>query len=140
MSDAFRGSPIVPGLRYHDARAAIDWLCEVFGFEARLIVPGEGESIAHAQLTLGSGMVMLGSVRDDTFGQNLRQPDETETMVTQAPYVVVADADAAYARAVESGVEVLMPIEGQGYGGRAFTCRDPEGHVWSVGTYDPWAE
>ena len=37
-------------------------------------------------------------------------------------------------------VEIVVEIEDASYGGRGFTCRDPEGHVWSVGTYDPWAE
>ena len=139
MSDTFRGSPVVPGLRYHDARTAIDWLCEVFGFEARLIVPGEGESIAHAQLTLGSGMVMVSSVRDDPFGRLLRQPRDADGLVTQSAYLVVEDADAVYARVEQAGTEVLLPIQDEDYGGRVFTCRDLEGHVWSVGSYDPWA-
>ena len=54
-------STIIPTLRYRDAPAAIDWLCKAFGFEALLVVPGENATIAHAQLTFGSGMIMLGS-------------------------------------------------------------------------------
>ena len=57
-----RHPSIIPGLRYADAPAAIEWLCEAFGFEATLVVPGEEEgAIAHAQLVLGNGMIMLGS-------------------------------------------------------------------------------
>jgi uncharacterized glyoxalase superfamily protein PhnB len=33
-----------------------------------------------------------------------------------------------------------MPPEDQDYGGRVYSARDPEGHVWSFGSYDPWAE
>lgn len=134
------GSPVIPGLRYRDAKAAVDWLCRVVGFEARLVVPGEGESIAHAQLTLGRSMIMLGSQRDDEFGRLLRGPQAGEGGVTQGAYIVVPDADAVYERVVASGVEIPLPIEDQDYGGRGFTCRDPEGHVWSIGSYDPWAE
>ena len=55
----------IPGLHYRDAPAAIEWLCNVLGFERQLVVPGEDGTIAHAQLTLGNGMIMLGSTRDD---------------------------------------------------------------------------
>ncbi len=64
---------MIPAIRYRDAVAAIDWLCEAFGFERHLVVPGEGGAIAHAQLAFGNGMVMLGSARDDEFGQ-FQQP------------------------------------------------------------------
>jgi uncharacterized glyoxalase superfamily protein PhnB len=51
-----------PSFRYRDARAAIDWLVEALGFEVGMVVDGEGDrDVAHAQLTLGSGMIMLGS-------------------------------------------------------------------------------
>jgi hypothetical protein len=62
-------STVVPTLRYRDAHRMIGWLCEVFGF-ARHAVYDDGQGgIAHAQLTLGSGMIMLGSARDDEFGR-----------------------------------------------------------------------
>jgi len=60
--------------------------------------------------------------------------------VTQSPYLVVADADAHYAQARSAGAEIIVDIEDQDHGGRAYTCRDPEGHVWNFGTYDPWQE
>ena len=53
-------STIIPTLRYRDAAAAIEWLCLAFGFERHLVVPGDGGTIAHAQLTFGRGMIMLG--------------------------------------------------------------------------------
>jgi len=49
------------------------------------------------------------------------------------------NADAVYARAKEAGAEMLFDIETKPYGGRGFTCRDLEGRIWNVGTYDPWA-
>src|SRR5690606_35914951 len=58
---------IIPTMRYHDAPAAIDWLCRAFGFSKQMVVPGDHGTIAHAQLTLGDGMIMLGSARDDAF-------------------------------------------------------------------------
>jgi hypothetical protein len=69
-------STVIPCMRYKDVPAAIDWLCDTFGFEKQLIVPGEGNEIAHAQLRHGNGMIMLGSVTDTEFGQLMKQPDE----------------------------------------------------------------
>jgi uncharacterized glyoxalase superfamily protein PhnB len=58
----FRSS-VIPGHRYRNAPAAIDWLCNVFGFERHAVYEGELGTIAHAELTLGGGMVMLGSAK-----------------------------------------------------------------------------
>jgi uncharacterized glyoxalase superfamily protein PhnB len=132
-------STIVPAMRYRDAPAAIAWLCDAFGFTRHLVVPGPEGTIAHAQLTLGSGMIMLGSVADTPYGKNMRQPDEIGGAETQTAYVVVADVDAHYARAKAAGAEIVIDIKDEDYGGRGYTCRDLEGHIWSFGSYDPWA-
>jgi uncharacterized glyoxalase superfamily protein PhnB len=132
------GANIIPTMRYRDAAAAIDWLCRAFGFERHLVVPDEHGGIAHAQLTLGEGMIMLGSARDDAFGKLQRTPGDVGGVGTQSPYVVVPDADAHHARAVAAGATVVYPLTDEDYGGRGYSCRDPEGHLWSFGTYDPW--
>jgi uncharacterized glyoxalase superfamily protein PhnB len=129
---------IIPTLRYQDAAAEIAWLCEAFGFERHLVVPGEGGSIVHAQLTFANSMIMLGSVRDDGFGQLQKSPRQVGGVGTQSPYVIVPDADAHYARAVAKGAVIVMPLKDEDYGGRGYSCRDPEGHLWNFGTYDPW--
>jgi uncharacterized glyoxalase superfamily protein PhnB len=131
-------STIIPAMRYRNAPAAIEWLCRAFGFEKQLVVPGENGTIAHAQLTLGSGMMMLGSIRDNDFSKLIKQPDELAGVETQCPYVVVKDADAHYARAVAAGAKIVREIEDASYGGRGYTCHDLEGHLWSFGSYDPW--
>src|SRR5688500_2576963 len=89
---------VIPALRYRDAPAAIEWLCEAFGFEKHLVVSDDQGGIAHAQLSFGNGMIMLGSVRKSEFGDMMKQPDEIGGAETQSPYLVVADADAAYAK------------------------------------------
>ena len=129
---------IIPCLRYRDAPAAIEWLCQTFGFEKLLIVPNPDGSIAHSQLRFGNGMIMVGSVRDDEFGQITKQPDEIGRADTQSPYIIVEDADVVYERVKAAGAEIVMEIKDQDHGGRFFSCRDPEGHAWNVGTYDPW--
>jgi len=130
-------STVVPCLRYRDAHAAIKWLCDTFGFTPQLVVPNDDATVAHAQLTFGNGMIMLSSVFDTEFGRLMKQPIEVGQFVTQSTYLVVNDADHVYSRVLESGAEVLLEIKDEDYGGRGFTCRDPEGHIWSIGTYDP---
>ena len=131
-------STLIPCLRYRDAPAAIEWLCDTFGFERRLVVPGDGGTIAHAQLGFGGGMIMLGSVTPSEFGRLMKQPDEIGGAETQCAYLVVPDADAVYAKAKAAGARIAIEIRDEDYGGRGFSCYDPEGHLWNVGTYDPW--
>ena len=122
------------------APAALEWLCKAFGFEKHLVIPGENGIIAHAQLTFGNGMIMLGSVKEDAFGCLMKQPDEIGGAETRRAYIIVADADAHYARAKAAGAEIVIEIKDEDYGGRGYTCRDPEGHIWNFGTYNPWQE
>ena len=128
---------VIPCMRYRDAPAAIEWLCDTFGFETQLVVPNEDGTIAHAQLTFGNGMIMLGSAFDTEYGRLLKQPSEIGDFVTQSSYLVVNNADLVYGRVLEGGGKILLDIKDEEYGGRGFTCRDPEGHIWSIGTYDP---
>ena len=133
------GSTVIPCLRYRDARAAIAWLCEVFGFERHLVVDGEDGAVVHAEVSFGNGMIMLGSVRPDTgYGALLAQPDDIGGRQTQTIYLTVNDADAVHERALRAGAQIVIALVDEDYGGRGFTCRDLEGHVWSIGTYDPW--
>jgi uncharacterized glyoxalase superfamily protein PhnB len=134
-------SSAIPCLRYRDAPAAIEWLCRVFGFEKHLIVPLEGGRIAHAQLVHGAGMIMLGSTsQENAYGELVKLPSEVGGAQTQTVYLVVPDADAVHARANEAGAKITLEIKDEDYGGRGFSCYDLEGHLWSIGTYDPWAE
>jgi len=129
---------IIPSLRYRNAPAAIEWLGRVFGLKKNLVVPDDSGGIAHAQLSFGDGMMMLGSVRDNEWERFIRQPDEIGGAATQSVYLVVPDADVIYERAKKAGAEILIPVRNEEYGGRSFSCRDLEGHLWTIGTYDPW--
>jgi uncharacterized glyoxalase superfamily protein PhnB len=134
-------STIIPSLRYRDALAAIEWLVTAFGFKKQAVYLGpDNKTVMHAQLTFGGGMIMLGSV--DNGGEAskfMAQPDEIGGRETQGAYLVMPNADAVYATAKAAGAEMVLDIRDMDYGGRAFTCRDLEGHIWSIGTYDPWA-
>lgn len=132
-------STIIPSMRYRDCHAAIDWLCRAFGFVAQAVYDGPDGTVAHAQLTFGNGMVMLGS---ETNGGEMAaycvHPDEAGRRSTRSVYLVVSDAAAVYATACAAGAEVVQKLREMEYGGKAFGCRDPEGYLWSIGEYDPW--
>ncbi len=133
---------IVPSLRYQDCRQAINWLCATFGFEEQLIVPNEDGGITHAQLVCGMAMIMLGDGpkdADDPIGKLNKSPLQLDGCNTAGVYMIVKDVDAHYEKACSAGAEIVLDIvDHQGHGGRGYTCKDLEGHLWSFGSYDPW--
>ena len=99
-------STVIPGIRYRNAMAMIDWLCETFGFEKQAVYTGPGDIVMHAQLTFGNGMIMVSSVDNGTEAASvMKQEDEIGGAETQTPYLVVADCDAMYAHAKAAGGE-----------------------------------
>jgi uncharacterized glyoxalase superfamily protein PhnB len=127
------GPTVIPGLRYRDAPAAIRFLEQAFGLEQVLVVPGPDGMIAHAELRWGTGMVMLGSTTDGSDGRVV--VDAGAAMI----HVVVDDPDSHHARAVAAGAEIVHPLRDEDYGSRGYMARDPEGNIWSFGTYRPAA-
>jgi len=128
---------MIPALIYKDAPAAIEFLGKAFGFEKHLVVPGEGNVIHHAELSLGGLMVMLGSAQSGSeYSNRVRTPKENGGFVTQSPYIVVDDPDGFHERAKKHGA--VIDIKDEDHGGRGFTCADPEGNLWNFGSYDPW--
>ena len=130
MSD---NSPTVwPVLSYRDARGALAFLVQAFGFEARGVYAREGDPSvvehAEARWPLGGGVMFGSAGKDDSpFGRRMPGND--------AVYVVCEDPDALFARATAAGAEVVMGLKDEDYGSRGFTVRDPEGNLWSFGTY-----
>ena len=123
---------VYPALRYHDARAAIDWLCEAFGFSEKQVDSGEDGAIAHAELHVpGGGVVMLSSEPeggDPRWGAHAGQ---------SWIYIAIENPDALYDRATAAGAKIVMELTDTDYGSRDFSARDPEGNLWSFGTYAP---
>jgi uncharacterized glyoxalase superfamily protein PhnB len=114
-------------------RAAIAWLCRAFGASEHFVVPGEGNAIAHAQLLVGDGLVMLGSARDDHF--NMQPPPRIGGAYTETLNVYVPDPDAHHARANAAGATILSAPADTAYGARGYVARDCEGFVWNFSTY-----
>ena len=130
MSDAATNhrQTVFPALRYADANAAIDWLVSAFGFEKGVVVADDAGVIAHAELWMNAGVVMLGQ-------QN--SPSDGASPQNQSIYVAVDDADVLCARAKAAGAEVLSEPFDTDYGSREFGARDLEGFRWDFGTYRP---
>jgi uncharacterized glyoxalase superfamily protein PhnB len=126
---------LIPTLVYDNAPAAIDWLEAAFGFERNLVVLGPDDTVAHAQLTLGPDMVMLSSPRGNEF--NVRSPREVGARTSGVYIVLAGDVDGHCARARAAGAKILREPTDEDYGGRGYVCLDPEGQLWSFGTYDP---
>ena len=123
---------IFPILRYTDARAAIRWLCTAFDFREIFTVPETGQFVRHAQLSLGANIIMLGSSRDD----GLNSPQKLGA-ATQALYVHVPGINEHFEKARLAGVEITGPPHDTDFGSREYHGRDPEGHMWTFGTYLP---
>ena len=123
---------IYPVLKYEDAHAAMDFLERAFGLERLHVYDGENGGVAHAQLRFRDEVVMLASTSE---GDPVYNQGAGRTTV----YAVVDDPDPLFARAQGAGAEVLMAPTDQDYGSRDFAVRDPEGNIWSFGTYRPEA-
>ena len=128
-STAPTGPNIFPALRYADAPAAIAWLGRAFGFNKQMEVPGPDGTIAHAQLTLGPGRIMLGSVR--------HEPSDPWAGQRTGIYIYVENVDAHYAQAKGAGARIVRELQDTPYGSREYSATDPEGFLWSFGNYRP---
>jgi uncharacterized glyoxalase superfamily protein PhnB len=126
MTDTVPPPQVWPTLRARDARALIRFLVDVVGFDETAVY-GEGDDVHHAQLSWPPcGGIMLGSVRDDAWAL---QPG------TFGAYVVAENIDALYERVTAAGADIIRKPEDTDYGSREFALRDPEGNLWSFGTY-----
>ena len=132
MAGSVSGGPVVwPTTRCKDTRALIDFLVAAFGFEEQFTVPGEGgKDIIHAQIRWpGGGGVMLGDAEGDD-ADHLALPSGPISV-----YVVTDKPDALHDRAVAAGATIVRGLRDEEYGSRGFSAADPEGNVWSFGTY-----
>jgi uncharacterized glyoxalase superfamily protein PhnB len=136
--DRVAGGRSAPGLRYRDVAAAIDWLTRAFGFEVRTVERSDHGDVVYAELTFGSTIIMVGAVSGFDIDSFMAQPDDVGGAETQCCYYVVDDFDTLYQRARRAGCDIVIDRQTRPNGSLVFTCRDPEGHLWCFGTYDPW--
>ncbi len=129
----------IPAIRYADADKAIEWLKSALGFTAKAVYRDGAGAVAHAELLLGNGMVMIGTAGLDKKTAHWFVQPQAVGAVTASVYLIVPDCEPVYASAKAAGAEILQELEAKDYGGRSFIVRDPEGQIWSVGEYNPWS-
>lgn len=122
--------------RFRDAARMIDFLVKAFGFEVHARYDGPDGGVGHAELALGSSMIMCGEAADDAFGAIVGQPGEP---AGKSLYIAIDDIDALFDRATKAGATIEQGLTDRDYGSREFICRDPEGNIWTFGTYWPKA-
>jgi uncharacterized glyoxalase superfamily protein PhnB len=120
---------LFPATTYADAPHAVRWLQDAFGFAEKAVYPTEDGKIAHAELSFGNGILMVGSARDEPGNPWAANPIGI--------YVAVDDVDAHCARARAAGAEIVIEPRDTDYGSREYSARDCEGRLWSFGTYRP---
>jgi uncharacterized glyoxalase superfamily protein PhnB len=120
---------ITPYLLYEDVGAALEWLARAFGFRERMRLAAPDGRIAHAEMQLADGVIMMGCP-----GPEYRNPKHIGH-VTQHVYVYVDDVDAHCRRARAAGAVLIEEPRDQFYGDRRYGARDPEGHEWYFATH-----
>ncbi|BCJ36188.1 hypothetical protein Athai_36910 [Actinocatenispora thailandica] len=124
---------LMPTFRYVDAPAAIDWLCDAFGFERVTVLPGPDGAIAHAELRHGDAVIAINSAP-----AGFATTDTADfRFVPCSVYLRVSDVDEHCATASAAGAGITMPPTDMPYGSREYSARDPEGHHWHFGSYVP---
>lgn len=124
---------LYPTMRCREAGRMIDWLTAVLGFTERAVYR-DGDTVMHAELAFGSSILMLGSARDDAYAKRVGSLDGLRT---DALYLAVDDPDALFEKVKASGAQIEQEPHDTGYGSRDFSARDPEGGLWTFGSYWP---
>jgi uncharacterized glyoxalase superfamily protein PhnB len=131
MDDAYQRPVFVPAVFYKDPFAALDWLERAFGFTRSMVITDGQGNLAHAEMKLRDGLIMIGSEWADLAASTAA----TGGRNTQTVHVHLReDLDAHCARARAAGAVIVREPEDEFYGDRVYIAKDPEGHVWSFAT------
>jgi uncharacterized glyoxalase superfamily protein PhnB len=126
---------IYPAVRYNDPNKAVDWLCKAFGFTQEKVYRDDAGGVRHAVLSLGADSKIMVSGPSEAGWLGGAAADPLASPVSL--YAVVADPVAHHDRAVAEGATVVMELQHMDYGSHEYSARDPEGNLWSFGTYQP---
>ena len=128
-----RPGRLFSNLRYRDPAAAVEWLCATLGFERHFVAEDDGR-VVHAQLRFGDDLLFLGPDHaDDRYG--MHSPLAFEGTSQNVCLAIDDGIDAHCERARAGGAIIVTEPYDTPYGSREYTCRDFEGHLWTVGTY-----
>lgn len=120
---------VAPMLAYASAAEAIEFYKKAFGAEELFRLVESSGKVAHAEIRIGHGVVML----SDVYPKYNRTPQELGG-TTVVLHLYVADVDQFAARAVTAGAKLAIPIQDQFYGDRSGRLEDPFGYIWMIGT------
>ncbi len=122
---------VTPRLVVGDGVKALELYRDAFGAEERGgRFNGPGGELIHAELRIGSSVVMITEEGEDAT--DARSPMSLGGVVSAIMATYWEDVDAAWQRAVDAGAEVIHPLENQFYGERGGRLRDPFGHQWMM--------
>lgn len=123
-------APLMSAVCYQDPKAALAWLEEAFGFELSMLIEDAEGNLVHSEMRWGDAVVMVGN----EWSADHKSPRSIGGKNTQTVHVqITEDVDRHCARARAAGAEIIMEPETQFYGDRTYRCRDPEGHIWTIG-------
>ncbi|QYY30976.1 VOC family protein [Cupriavidus pinatubonensis] len=130
MEDPFRRAALGAAVFYREPLGALDWLEQAFGFTRTMVITDDRGKLAHAEMRFGDSYLMVGSEWADFTAS----PASVNGKNTQSIHVHLQEGlDAHCERARAAGAVIICEPEDQFYGDRAYTARDPEGHVWTFG-------
>ena len=123
-------SSLASAIVYRDPKAALKFLEAAFGFELVMLIEDADGNLAHSEIRHGDSLIMIGNEWTDDH----KSPGSIDGKNTQTVHIhIETDCDAHCARARAAGFEILTEPDTQFYGDRTYRCRDPEGHIWTVG-------
>lgn len=123
-------APLMSAVCYQDPKAALAWLEKAFGFELCMLIEDAEGNLVHSEMRWGDAVVMVGN----EWSADHKSPRSIGGKNTQTVHVqITEDVDRHCARARAAGAEIIMEPETQFYGDRTYRCRDPEGHIWTIG-------
>jgi uncharacterized glyoxalase superfamily protein PhnB len=123
-------STLTSAVFYRDPRAALKFLEAAFGFELAMLIEDQAGNLVHSEMRVGEALIMIGP----EFTADHQSPASVGGKNTQTVHIDISDdVDAHCVRARAAGFEIVAEPETQFYGDRTYRCRDPEGHIWTIG-------
>jgi len=130
---------LIPTLNYRKPKEAMVFLEKAFGFKRGLIHEDNNGIIVHAQITYKNAMIMLSEAYTSEYHKLIKVPNDLEGLNTQSPFIIIPEEEleAHYQKAKINGAEIVIELVEEPHG-KGYTCKDPEGHLWNFGTYNPF--
>ncbi len=111
---------VTPNLIVHGVEQAIEFYKQAFGAEEKFRLAMPDQTIVHCELRIGDSCLNIGEAMDGWPAHPL------------LAQIYVEDSDAVFARAVNAGARVLMPMTDMFFGSREGRVADPFGGTWTI--------